>query len=99
MPDSDDLQVPPEQEQLHGILMKIVAYQHSLAGGRAVELDELRRQGVLATADIEFLTAQGVSRRARAEQEAVPSSPPGPRTRASSCQPPRNWAALPEAQG
>jgi hypothetical protein len=61
MPDLDDFQIPPEQQQLHVILMKIVTYQHSLSDGRAVELDELRREGVLLPADVEFLTAHSVT--------------------------------------
>jgi len=61
MPDSDDFQIPPEREQLHEILMKIVTYQHSLSDGRAVELDELRREGALSPADVEFLTTHSVT--------------------------------------
>ena len=61
MPNSDDFQIPPEQKQLHEILMKIVTYQHSLSDGRAVELDELRREGVLSPADVEFLTTHSVT--------------------------------------
>ena len=61
MPDLNDFQIPPEQEQLHEILTKIVTYQHSLSDGRAVELDELRREGVLSPADVEFLTTHSVT--------------------------------------
>lgn len=61
MPDSDDFTIPPEQAQLHEILMKIDAYQHSLSEDRAVELDELRRKGVLSPADAEFLTSHSVT--------------------------------------
>jgi hypothetical protein len=61
MPDSDDFQIPPEQEQLHEILMKIVTYQHSLSDGRAVELDELRREGVLSPGDADFLMTHSVT--------------------------------------
>jgi hypothetical protein len=61
MPDSDNHKIPPGLEQLHEILMKIVVYQHSLADGRAVELEELRREGVLAPADLEFLTSHSVT--------------------------------------
>jgi hypothetical protein len=61
MPDSDDFQMPPGQEQLHEILMKIVTYQHSLSDGRAVELDELCREGVLAPSDVQFLTTHSVT--------------------------------------
>ena len=61
MPESDDFQIPPEHQQLHEILMKVVTYQHSLPDGRAVELDELRREGVLSPADAEFLTAHSVT--------------------------------------
>jgi hypothetical protein len=61
MPDSHDFTIPPEQEQLHEILMKVVSYQHSLSDGRAVELDELSREGVLSPADVEFLTTHSVT--------------------------------------
>src|SRR6266516_6478789 len=61
MPDSDDLPIPPEQERLVEILMKIVTYQHSLSDGRAVELDELRREGVLSPADAEILSSHSVT--------------------------------------
>lgn len=53
--------MPPEQEQLNEILMKVVAYQHSLPDDRAVELDELRREGVLSPSDAEFLTSHSVT--------------------------------------
>ena len=43
MPDLENFRIPPDQEQLHEILTKIVTYQHSLTDGRAVELDELCR--------------------------------------------------------
>jgi len=61
MPDSDQHGIPPEQEKLSELLMKIVVYQHSLSDGRAVELDELRREGVLAPGDIEFLSSHSVT--------------------------------------
>ena len=61
MQDSDDYKMPPEQEQLDEILMKIVTYQHSLPDGRAVELDELNRQGVLTPANLEFLASHSVT--------------------------------------
>jgi len=46
---------------MHEILMKILTYQHSLSDGRAVELDELRREGVLSPADAEFLASHSVT--------------------------------------
>lgn len=61
MASADDFHIPPEQEQLHEILMKIVTYQHSLADGRAVELDELRREGVLSPVDVSYLTTHSVT--------------------------------------
>lgn len=61
MADRDEYSIPPEQEQIHQLLMKIVAYQHSLPGGRAVELDELQREGVLEPADLEFLTSNSIT--------------------------------------
>jgi hypothetical protein len=61
MPNLDDFPIPPEQEQLHEILMKIVSYQHSLSDGRAVELDKLRREGALSPTDVEFFTTHSVT--------------------------------------
>lgn len=61
MQESNDFNIPPEQEQLHEILMKVVAYQHSLPDDRLVEFDELRREGVLSPSDAEFLTAHSVT--------------------------------------
>ena len=61
MPDPDEYAMPPEQERVHQLLTKIVAYQHSLPDGRAVELDELQRVGVLEPADVEFLSAKSVT--------------------------------------
>ena len=65
MPNSDEFEIPPEQQQLHEILMKIVTYQHSLSDGRAVELDELRRERVLSPVDVEFLTTHSVTYKPR----------------------------------
>jgi hypothetical protein len=59
-PAPDKFAIPPEQERIHQLLTKIVAYQHSLPDGRAVELDELRRRGILEPADIEFLNSNSV---------------------------------------
>jgi len=56
-----DFQIPPEQQRLHEILTKIVTYQHTLPDGRAVEFDELCREGVLTPADVEFLTTHSVT--------------------------------------
>lgn len=61
MPNSDDLKISPEQLQLCEILTKIETYQRSLSDGRAVELDELRREDVLTPADFEFLTSHSVT--------------------------------------
>jgi hypothetical protein len=61
MANSLDFQIPPEQQQLHEIFMKIVVYQHLLPDGRAVELRELRDEGVLSPADFEFLTTHSVT--------------------------------------
>jgi hypothetical protein len=58
---ADQFNPPPDQRQLHEILVKIVSYQHSLPDGRAVELDELRRERVLSPADLEFLTSHSVT--------------------------------------
>ena len=51
MPESQDFTIPPEQEQLHQILAKIMAHQYSLPEDRAVDLDELFDKGVLSTAN------------------------------------------------
>jgi len=61
MPDPNDFKIPPEQEQLHEMLTKIITYQQSLPDGRAVDLAELRREGVLSPADAEFLTSHSVT--------------------------------------
>lgn len=61
MPDSNDFKIPPEQEHLHEILTKVVGYQHSLPDGRAVELEELQRQGILSSDDLGFLTVHSVT--------------------------------------
>ncbi len=61
MPNSPDFEMPPVNEQLQKILLKIVTYQHSLSDGRAVELDTLCREGVLSTADVRFLTMHSVT--------------------------------------
>jgi hypothetical protein len=61
MPDPDDYKIPPDQERLNEILTRVIAYQQSLSDGRAVELDELKREGVLASADIEFLNLHSVT--------------------------------------
>jgi hypothetical protein len=61
MPEPDEYQIPPEQERIQQLPAKILAYQYSLADGRAVELDELKREGVLDPADIEFLNSKSVT--------------------------------------
>src|ERR1700733_11242661 len=61
MPDSDAYKISPEQEKLGELLSKVMAYQCSLPDGRAVELDELTREGVLSLADFEFLTSHSVA--------------------------------------
>lgn len=61
MRNPDEFQIPPEQQRLHEILAKTVAYQHSLPDGRAVEMEELRREGVLSPADVDFLAAHSVT--------------------------------------
>jgi hypothetical protein len=61
MPDSDNFKIPPEQERLHEILMKVVGHQHSLPDGRAVELEELEHEGILSPDDMAFLTAHSVT--------------------------------------
>ena len=61
MPHTEEYKMPPDQERIFEILAKIVAYQHSLPDGRAVELDELKREGILAPNDIEFLSSNSVT--------------------------------------
>lgn len=61
MPESGDQQIQQAQGKLAELLGKIVAYQHSLPDGRAVELDELRCEGVLDSADMEFMATHSVT--------------------------------------
>jgi hypothetical protein len=61
MADRDQYNVPPEQERIHQLLMKVIGYQHSLPDGRAVELDELKREGIFDPADVEFLSSHSVT--------------------------------------
>ncbi len=61
MPGPIEYKPSPELEQLNQILAKIMVYQHSLPDGRPVELDELQRQGVLSSADLDFLKQRSVS--------------------------------------
>jgi hypothetical protein len=61
MAERDEYNIPPEQERIHQLLMKVIAYQHSLPDGRAVELDELKREGVFDSADLEFLRSHSVT--------------------------------------
>jgi hypothetical protein len=60
MPDPESIS-SESQRQLQRILKKITEYQHSLPDGRAVELDELQREGVLSSADIDFMAAHSVT--------------------------------------
>jgi hypothetical protein len=60
MPNPDDI-FSGDQGKLNEILMKITAYQRSLSDGRAVELDELKRQGILSSADIDFMSTHSVT--------------------------------------
>ncbi|HUB67020.1 MAG TPA: hypothetical protein VL981_06000 [Candidatus Methylacidiphilales bacterium] len=50
-----------DRRKLSDILGKIVAYQKSLPDGRAVELDELQRAGVLSPSDTEFMSSNSVT--------------------------------------
>lgn len=61
MPDVNDFKIPPEQERLNEILVKVVVYQHSLTDGRAPELEELERAGILSSDDIAFFIAHSVT--------------------------------------
>lgn len=61
MAERNEYEIPPKQKRMHELLMKIVAYQRSLTDGRAVELDELKREGVLDSVDIEFLNSNSVT--------------------------------------
>jgi hypothetical protein len=61
MADRDECNFPPEQERIHQLLMKVVAYQRSLPDGRAVELEELQSEGILESADIEFLRLNSIT--------------------------------------
>jgi hypothetical protein len=61
MAEPDDFQPSAERLRVSDILMKVVAYQRSLADGRAVDLEELQRKGVLSAEDIEFLSINSVT--------------------------------------
>lgn len=60
MPDSN-FNIPPDQERLQEILVKIMVYQHSLPEDRAVDLEELRNRGVLSPEDAEFFASHSVT--------------------------------------
>jgi hypothetical protein len=51
--------------QLHGIFRKILNYLTSLPDGRAVELDELKREHILSPEDLEFMSSQSVTYKPR----------------------------------
>ncbi len=53
--------MPPDQKQLLVVLEKVAAYQRSSPENRAVELDELLREGVLSPSDAEFLASHSVT--------------------------------------
>jgi len=40
MENRDEYNIPSGQERIHQLLMKVVAYQYTLPGGGAVELDD-----------------------------------------------------------
>jgi hypothetical protein len=61
MADRDEYEIPLEQKRIHQFLMKVVAYQRSLPDGRAVELEELQSEGILESADIEFLRLNSIT--------------------------------------
>jgi hypothetical protein len=61
MSERDEYNFPPEQMRLHELLVKVIAYQRSLPDGRAVELGELKREGVFDSADVEFLNSHSVT--------------------------------------
>lgn len=60
MPDSN-FNIPPDQERLQEILLKIMVYQRSLSDDREVELEELRNKGVLSPEDAEFFASHSVT--------------------------------------
>ena len=59
MKESDD--IPEPEEKLHEILTKILVYQYGLSTDRAVDLDELLKEGALTEADNEFLEKHSVN--------------------------------------
>jgi hypothetical protein len=61
MSDPDQYQIPDEQLKLTDLVSKIEAYQRSIRDSHAVELDELQREGILTTADMEFLNSHSVT--------------------------------------
>jgi hypothetical protein len=61
MPVSDHFKPRPHRRELFALLNKILTYQKSLADARAVELEELEREGVLSPADLEFMQAHSIA--------------------------------------
>ncbi len=61
MPEPEDIDEPPEVQRLQQILTQVMIYQSTLPDGRAVELDELAREGVLSPDDLSFLTSHSVT--------------------------------------
>jgi hypothetical protein len=49
-----------DHSNLHEILVKILKYLQSLPDGRAVELEEFRRENILSSADFEFMAVNSV---------------------------------------
>jgi hypothetical protein len=52
---------PQELQRLQQMLTQVMIYQSTLPDGRAVELDELAREGVLSPDDLSFLTTHSVT--------------------------------------
>jgi hypothetical protein len=51
----------PAQGRLSDLLMKVLVYQYSLPDGRAVELEELQREGVFGPEEIKFMRSHSVT--------------------------------------
>jgi hypothetical protein len=57
----DDNEDSPAQGRLHDLLTKVLMYQHSLPDGRAVELEELLREGVFGPEEMEFMRVHSIT--------------------------------------
>jgi hypothetical protein len=60
MPEPEDI-FSADHQRMQDILIKITVYQRTLTDGRAVELNELQRLGILSSEDIDFMSTHSVT--------------------------------------